>query len=202
MKKLRTKNTKNKATSSKTLDYQANFIQSLNRLGEMVNKMENNPVCIQSKKIKSAVIKLDKLKEKIRVLNMMNIKKTHSTKNKIQVKTGSTKEFFSSVKGTMRALDAGLPISERKTIIFEDPIELAQLFKPNNIKIIERIRIHPDSITNIAKGLRRERSAVYRDIHELERFGLVKTHEEINPGHGRRKVVELTSTSFKFEAEL
>lgn len=46
----------------------------------------------------------------------------------------------------------------------------------------------------------RNRASVYRDISELERFGLVKTHEEINPGHGRHKIVELVASKLRLEA--
>ena len=68
------------------------------------------------------------------------------------------------------------------------------------IKLINSIRNHPDTITNIAKEIKRNRGSVYRDISELEKFGLVKTHEEINPGHGRHKIVELVASKLKLEA--
>jgi predicted transcriptional regulator len=69
------------------------------------------------------------------------------------------------------------------------------------INLINNIRAQPNSVTNIAKALKRKRAAVYRDIHEMEQFGLVKTHEEINPGHGRHKIVELVApTAIKLEA--
>lgn len=38
--------------------------------------------------------------------------------------------------------------------------------------------------------LHRDRSGVSRDIKALELIGLVRTHLEPNPGHGRHKVVE------------
>ncbi|OGT63101.1 MAG: hypothetical protein A3E85_03935 [Gammaproteobacteria bacterium RIFCSPHIGHO2_12_FULL_45_12] len=60
--------------------------------------------------------------------------------------------------------------------------------------------MHPDPITNIAKVIKRDRSSVYRDISQLEQFGLVKIHEAINPGHGRHKMVELTSPFLKLDA--
>jgi predicted transcriptional regulator len=55
-------------------------------------------------------------------------------------------------------------------------------------------------VTNIAKSINRARSAVYRDISEMEKYGLVKTHEEINPGHGKHKIVELVAPNLKLEA--
>jgi predicted transcriptional regulator len=68
------------------------------------------------------------------------------------------------------------------------------------IKLIKNIRKHPDTVTNIARIIKRDRSSVNRDILELKKFGLVRIHEEINPGHGRHKIVELTSPHLKLEA--
>jgi len=38
--------------------------------------------------------------------------------------------------------------------------------------------------------LKRDRKAVSRDVKVLESFGLLKTREQPNPGHGMMKVVE------------
>lgn len=132
------------------------------------------------------------------------MKKSYRVKNKklATVKTGSTKDFFSSVKSIMRSIDKDEKISESRTIIFEEPSEMLQFLSTTKMKLIIFIRKHPDSITNIAKAIKRNRASVYRDIHELERFGLVKMREEINPGHGRHKIVELAASSFKLEAVL
>ena len=70
------------------------------------------------------------------------------------------------------------------------------------ISLIKTIRRHPDSITNIAKAIKRNRAAVYRDIHELENYGFVKTSEEINPGHGRHKIVTVVASELRLEARI
>lgn len=118
----------------------------------------------------------------------------------VKVKTGSVDEFFSNTKAVMRAADQGEPIEKRFTLMFEDPTEMLHFLSAAKIKLINRIRKHPDSITNIAKATKRNRAAVYRDINEMEKFGLVRTHEEINPGHGRHKIVELVAPALKLEA--
>lgn len=81
-------------------------------------------------------------------------------------------------------------------------MEMLHFLSEKKMQLINVIRKHPDSITNIAKITKRNRAAVYRDIYEMERFGLVKTHEETNPGHGRHKIVELVAPSLKLEAYL
>lgn len=119
----------------------------------------------------------------------------------VRVKTGTTEEFMSNVKDIMRAADKREPIKSRSaTLTFVDPTEMLHFLSAAKIKLINSIRRHPDTITNIAKEIKRNRASVYRDVNELEKFGLVKTHEEVNPGHGRYKIVELVAPMLKLEA--
>lgn len=119
----------------------------------------------------------------------------------VRVRTGTVEGFFSTVKDVMRTADRGEPIKQNyATLTFADPAEMMHFLSISKIKLINIIRNHPDTITNIAKVSRRNRASVYRDISELEKFGLVKTHEEVNPGHGRHKIVELVASKLKLEA--
>lgn len=119
----------------------------------------------------------------------------------VRVRTGTVEGFFTTVKDVMRTADRGEPIKQNyATLTFADPAEMMHFLSISKIKLINIIRNHPDTITNIAKVSRRNRASVYRDISELEKFGLVKTHEEINPGHGRHKIVELVASKLKLEA--
>jgi predicted transcriptional regulator len=122
----------------------------------------------------------------------------------LKVKTGSVKEFFAGAREVMRAADRGEAIKTRcATLTFVDPAEMLHFLSAAKIKLINNIRQHPDSITNIAKAIKRTLSAVRRDIREMESVGIVKTHEEPNPqGHGRHKIVELAAPSLKLEAYL
>lgn len=124
-----------------------------------------------------------------------------STLKLVTVKTGTVDEFFFNVREVMRAADKGQAIKQRcATLTFTEPSEMLHFLSVAKIKLINIIRNHPDTITNIAKETRRNRAAVYRDITELEKFGIVKTHEEINPGHGKHKIVELVAPRLKLEA--
>lgn len=120
----------------------------------------------------------------------------------MKVKIGSVKDFFDSARDVMRAADHNKPIIKRyATLTFVDPSEMLHFLSAAKIKLIDNIRSHPDSITNIAKAINRPRSAVMRDIHEMESVGIVKTHEEVNPaGHGKHKIVELVASTLKLEA--
>lgn len=128
---------------------------------------------------------------------------TKSSLKLVRVKTGTVEDFFSNVKDVMRAADKGKPIKRRAaTLTFVDPTEMLHFLSTAKIKLINSIRKHPDTITNIAKLIKRNRASVYRDINELEKFGLVKTYGKINPGHGRHKIVELVAPVLKLEAYL
>jgi predicted transcriptional regulator len=126
--------------------------------------------------------------------------KEHKMNARMTIKTGTVEAFFNDVKKIMHSADKGASITPECTLVFENPTEMLHFLSAAKIKLINNIRQHPDSITNIAKAIQRNRSAVCRDIHELEKFGLVKTHEEVNPGHGQHKIVELVAPTLKLEA--
>lgn len=118
----------------------------------------------------------------------------------ITVKTGNANQFMAHVKSVMRALDQQEPIKPSQTLVFADAMEMLHFLSETKVKLINSIRQHPNSITNIAKAIKRDKAAVSRDIKELEKFGLVKTQETINPGHGRHKIVRVVADKFKLEA--
>ena len=117
----------------------------------------------------------------------------------ITIKTGTTEEFMARVKSIMRAADKKESIQPSQTLIFEEPAEMLHFLSETKVKLLKTIRQNPDSVTNIAKLMKRNRAAVYRDIHKMELFGLVKISEKINPGHGRHKIVQAASM-LKLEA--
>src|SRR5829696_7640131 len=108
-------------------------------------------------------------------LYMKNLKtetKLRKTTKQLIVKTGSADNFLANIKEAMRALDRGESVKPRSaTLMFSEPIEMLRFLSQAKIQLINQIRQHPDSITNIAKSLGRNRSVVYRDIHEMESFG-------------------------------
>ena len=133
---------------------------------------------------------------------MKKLKNKKVTVKVMKVKTGTVKEFFANAREVMREADKGKAVKARcATLTFVEPAEMLHFLSAAKIKLINSIRNHPDSITNIAKVIKRTYSAVRRDIHEMESVGIVKTHEEINPaGHGKHKIVELVASTLKLEA--
>ncbi len=122
--------------------------------------------------------------------------------NNVIVKTATTKDFFDKVRGIMKNLDEGKPVAPSHTITFEDPSEMLHFLNDAKIKLINVIREQPDSISNIAKRAHRSRESVSRDIREMDKYGLLKISNVVNPGHGRQKFIELIANRFKLEASI
>jgi len=128
--------------------------------------------------------------------------KMQKRENKIVIKTGTVDEFFANAKKMMQALDRKEVLSGTSTIIFEDTLDMLKFLSPKRMEVYAAIKKHPDSITNIAKSIERNRSSVSKDIKELLRAGMVKVDSIINPGHGRSKIVKLIYPQVILQASL
>jgi hypothetical protein len=58
------------------------------------------------------------------------------------------------------------------------------------------------SFSALAASLGRDPESVRRDVLKLERAGVARTREQINPGHGRVKVVEAVARQCQLTAVL
>ena len=105
------------------------------------------------------------------------------------IKVANTDEFFKRGKKIAKLLDQGQRIPRERIISFEDPEDLARLITTAKLVLFREVRACPGSITDLSQRLHRDRSAVKRDVDELERIGLVEVEEKPFPGHGRKKEV-------------
>jgi len=62
--------------------------------------------------------------------------------------------------------------------------------------------LKPAPLADLARTLKRDRTAVRRDVNVLVSFGLVQAHEETNPGHGRRKVIGPLASKYELVATI
>ncbi len=108
---------------------------------------------------------------------------------KATIKVASVDEFFKRGKTTAKLADKGKRIPRERIISFEDPEDLARLITTAKLMLFREVKECPGSITDLSQRLHRDRSAVKRDVDELERFGLVEVEEKPFPGHGRIKEV-------------
>lgn len=108
---------------------------------------------------------------------------------KTTIKVANTDEFFSRGKEIAMLADQGKHIPRERIIAFEDPEDLARLITTAKLVLFREVKECPGSITDLSQRLHRGRSAVKRDIDELERIGLVEVEEIPFSGHGRKKEV-------------
>ncbi|NJE08404.1 ArsR family transcriptional regulator [Thermococcus sp. M39] len=85
----------------------------------------------------------------------------------------------------------------REVLIIAELDKMKILAEPTRFKILELLRMHPMSITELSAFLRKDRSTVYRHIKALEKAGFV---EEI--GHeGNEKIYARTARLFLLKVE-
>jgi predicted transcriptional regulator len=85
-------------------------------------------------------------------------------------------------------------------LTFEDPADLLRVLTEQRVRVIHAVRQKPAPVTDLAIVLKRDRTAVKRDVKILTSFGLVRIQEEANPGHGRRKIVQPLASKYELVA--
>ena len=121
---------------------------------------------------------------------------------KLTIKTATEDDFFRRGRQLDRAVDRGEALPDERIISFEDPADVMKLITAARLALLRAVKEMPGSITEISARLHRDRSAVKRDIDELERAGLVTIAEKVLPGHGRMKEVRATAMRFSLQAEV
>ena len=99
-------------------------------------------------------------------------------------------------------MDRGEGLPSEITMTFEDPADLVRVLSAERVRVINAIRERPAPVSELAATLRRDRKAVKLDVSLLESFGLVNAREEINPGHGRKKVIEPRAAKYQLVATI
>ena len=112
---------------------------------------------------------------------------------KVIVSTGTVEEFFKRAHEDAKKMDQRELLPPEIRVTFEDPIEMLRALSVERMRVIKIVQKHHTSkptVSRLAVMLKRDRKAVSRDVKVLESLGLLKTREQLNPGHGRMKVVE------------
>jgi predicted transcriptional regulator len=123
-------------------------------------------------------------------------------KNGVDIRAGSTDEFFSRVRHHAAKLDHGKSIAPRISITFEDPLEMLNVLTSERVRLLRRAKAGALPISDLASELNRDVRAVSRDVIRLEKAGLLRTSYRVNPGHGRYKVVEPVAREYSLTATL
>jgi len=99
-------------------------------------------------------------------------------------------------------MDRGEKLPSEITMTFEDPSDLVRVLSAERVRVLHAVRTKPAGVSELAATLRRDRKAVKRDVSLLESFGLVSGREEINPGHGRRRIIEPRAAKYQLVATI
>ena len=74
-------------------------------------------------------------------------------------------------------------------------MDIFQVLTVERVRLCLMARSKPHSVTELAAALKRDPKSVRRDVSKLVEFGVLRTRDRVNPGHGRVKVVEPVSKS-------
>ena len=79
---------------------------------------------------------------------------------------------------------------------------MTRLMTSARLPLFRAVKEQPGSITAVAQRLRRDRSAVKRDLDALQDAGMVAVDEKVLPAHGRMREVRATAQSVRLQADV
>lgn len=88
-----------------------------------------------------------------------------------------------------RKIDQGELLEKEVALNFADPLDMASVLTAQRMRLLTMVRRERLSITGLAAALKRDPKSVRRDVIKLEEAGVVRTYFNVNPGHGRVKLV-------------
>ncbi len=121
---------------------------------------------------------------------------------KLKIHTDAFEGYAKRASARARKLDRREPVRPEITITFDNPLAMAEVLTAERLRLLQQVRTQSASITGLAACLGRDPKSVRRDVQKLERAGVLRTRERINPGHGRAKVVEPVAREYRLTAVL
>lgn len=123
-----------------------------------------------------------------------------SKKARVNITNDGATGFFTRAQEHARKLDRGEELAPEVTISFESAADMMKVLSPERVRILDAAREGVYSVSILASELKRNTRAVSRDVDLLEQFGLLSTRYEINPGHGRLRIVEPRAEKYRLVA--
>jgi predicted transcriptional regulator len=121
---------------------------------------------------------------------------------KTEIRVERAESFFERGRKLARMADRHQPIPSSSVIAFEDIESLLHVLTQKRVLLLKQVKQTPASISDLAKKLKRDRSAVTRDVQILERFGVVQVTEKPLPGHGKQKWITPVAREIQLIAQL
>src|ERR1017187_51576 len=120
---------------------------------------------------------------------------------KVILETGTLADYVERSIERAKKLDRGEKLEPEIRITFADPADLLRVLSVERLRVLRTIRKKTKpTISGLAIILKRDRKAVNRDVKLLESLGLLRTHDEPNPGHGVKTVVEPLAETYHLTA--
>lgn len=119
-----------------------------------------------------------------------------------KIRRRASTETLRGDRQTSRSLDRGERVSAESIITFEDPGDILELVTAARVDLFMAVKDEPGSISEIARRLHRDRSAVKRDVDILAAAGLVQVETKPFRGHGRMKFVKALAEKFQLTAQV
>lgn len=101
-----------------------------------------------------------------------------------------------------RKIDRKEHIKPEGSITFDNPLAMAKTLTVQRVRLLQQVRTQSASISELAKVLKRDVAAVRKDVLKLERAGVVRTEQKVNPGHGRVKIVSPVAKGYRLTTVL
>lgn len=121
---------------------------------------------------------------------------------KVVVRSDDVDGFFARAKEAARRADRGQAFESTVTLSFEDPQSMFTILSEARRRLMLEVMHEPKTINELTQRLHRNRSAITKDVGLLERFGLLVTQRQVNPGHGIQKVVRSVAPRIEMVATL
>jgi len=120
----------------------------------------------------------------------------------VTIRTDGFEAYTKRALVRARKLDRKIPIKAELTVTFEDPLAMVEVLTAERLRLLKRLQSKPLTMSALAATLNRDTRSVRRDVSKLEYFGVLRTREQVNPGHGRVKIVEPIARRYKLMASL
>ena len=121
---------------------------------------------------------------------------------KVIVRTDDVASFFWRARDAARRADQRAAFERKITLTFEDPQRMFTALSEARRRLMQEILHEPRTISELSRRLRRNRSAITKDVGLLEEMGLIVSQRQANPGHGIQKAVRSVAPKIEMVATL